>query len=583
MDTLPRPFGPFLLLKSLGSGATGDVFIARPLDPNSGWPTPIVVKRMHRALTAQPEQHARFHHEARIALALSTPHVPRIHTVGEADGTSYIAMDFVPGWTLSRIIRGRTRGDPRVSVASLVDIVRGTLNGLIALHEAKDPGTGRPLEALHRDLAPKNIMLGEDGVTRLIDLGLGKSTVQEWQTMTGVIMGTPGYMAPEQVYADRVDVRADLYTVGVVLWELLAEESYIPRGPIHGMLRQQAQAPFRAPPPRPGVPGAMNDVLARALALAPPDRFDSAREFLAAVETASTGLPAGRGPVAELVTTEMWDELAADQDEVLDLTQAMEAPVALIEQTDRMNVGGGFSEADSYAQTVAREPVSADTLADDHATRPDDPAATTMDPPAVHLSDGPIAIPIPTMQSPAKVLPAAQVGRPAAVTAAPSAPRRPAADAEPTEAVELPADAFVGAMGKAAAKGSESELSSGRNLLLGLAIAAVGTVIGIGGVISFRVLTEEPAPQRVTRPARTPRATPAEDGARGPRAASDRIGRLLQRVRNLEGRYPTKSRNARKVSELRRAFEAAARAGTVGDDRLAAWEATLVTLERRAR
>ncbi len=368
VDALPRPFGPFLLLKTLGSGATGDVFLARPLDTTSEWPSPLVVKRMHRALLAQPEQKARFEHEARIALALSTPHVPRIHAMGEAGGTSYMAMDFVAGWTLSRLMRARRSNELQTHPDSLFDIVKGVLNGLVALHEAVDPATGKPLSALHRDLAPKNIMLGQDGVTRLIDLGLGKSTVQNWQTTMGVVMGTPGYMAPEQVLAEGTDARSDLYTVGIVLWELLAGTSYIPRAPLHKMLRDQAQATYRPPPHKHDVPEAVNIVLQRALAPEKEDRYESARQFLTALEAATGTVPKGPGPVVELVTRKMWDELAADLEEVTDLTESLKAPdPALVAERKRAAAGQADTAEADAAVTLPRTPARRSAAPDEWA------------------------------------------------------------------------------------------------------------------------------------------------------------------------------------------------------------------------
>ena len=554
VDGLPRPFGPFLLLKSLGSGASGDVLIARPLDPDSNLPTPVVVKRMHRSLVSQPEQHARFHHEARIALALSTPHVPKIHIVGEAEGTSFIAMDFVPGWTLSRVTRGRKEVERAISVNALVDVIRGTLNGLMALHEAKDPSTGQPLDALHRDLAPKNIMLGEDGVTRLIDLGLGKSTVQDWQTMTGVIMGTPGYMAPEQVYASKVDLRADLYTVGVVLWELLANESYIPRGPIHRMLRDQAQLPYRPLPAIPGVPVALGEVLARAMALAPHDRFDSARAFLNAVDQATVGLPPGEGPVAELVTRTMWDELAADQDEVLDLTQAIPVPVVAQNGAPRARrrpaLDADTQEATpgAFAPTVASPALALDQT---HV-----PSAPTV--PATR--DLPFSRPM----------------------MAPYVGKTPDDEEEPTEAYEVAAETLEAPvlLPKVHSPSANPRPPAtapvhhhppppariGRTLLIGLAIVSLGTALGIGSVVVFRLLTEEPAPALVRR-VPPPKATTTQT----------RLDTLLKRARALEAR----SANAR-LSELLKTLNTAQKSGgSPTREQLDQWEALVDALERR--
>ncbi len=596
MDALPRPFGPFLLLKSLGSGATGDVLLARPLEHDSNLPTPVVVKRMHRSLVSQPEQHARFHHEARIALALSTPHVPKIHIVGEAEGTSFIAMDFVAGWTLSRVIRGRKEHQQPVAVEALVDVVRGILNGLIALHEAIDPATGNPLDALHRDLAPKNIMLGEDGVTRLIDLGLGKSTVQDWQTMTGVIMGTPGYMAPEQVYASEVDLRADLYTVGVVLWELLSQESYIPRGPIHQMLREQAQAPYRRLPSRPGVPPALDDVLSQAMALAPADRFDSARAFLYALETATTGLRRSRGPVAELVTPTMWDELAADQDELLGLTQAIPVPIvpsSAGDSTTRMpavRTNGARPSDGATAVTAPSPPVTAPSPP---VTAPSPPVTAPSPPITARNEPTPSAF-APTVASPAIVVDE---------HFAPSAPTMPAVDRSaslpPPSVIALQSsDAEDRTEALVAVKRTQSAEEQapmlmpkvapaptvppvpapppapklGQTLAVGLAVVALGTALGIGSVVVYRMLIEEPAPAQLeSNPAPPPAIDPM---------AGDRFDDLQRRAQALVGRV-----NVRGRARLTTLIEQMAKSSPeqASPAQLNEWEAVLESVARTVR
>lgn len=262
----------------------GDVHLAKPYNPRRGIPTPIVIKRLHGELASNEDFVRRFKHEAEIAVSVDSKSVAKVYDVGQVGETLYIAMEFVPGWPTSRFIEAVVQSGRHASISAIVDLLAGGLLGLEALHTARDVRTGKPLGIVHRDISPKNLMTGEDGLMRLIDLGLGKSNVQDWKTRTGVVMGSVGYMPPEQVTAERVDHRADLYAMGAVLFELLALRHYIPRAPIPVMLRNSVAPSFEPPSKfRPDVPAALDAVVKKSLSLEPADRYQSAREFLDAV------------------------------------------------------------------------------------------------------------------------------------------------------------------------------------------------------------------------------------------------------------------------------------------------------------
>ncbi|MEQ8278220.1 MAG: serine/threonine-protein kinase [Deltaproteobacteria bacterium] len=319
MADLPRVFGRYMLLKSLGSGGTGDVHLARPLDRDAKAPSPVVIKRLHAQLAQQENFVRRFAHEADIAVAVNTPHVAKAFDVGRVGETFYIAMEYIAGWTVSRIASDLEKSGRRPTLPAIADIVCGGLAGLAALHDAVHPETGQVLHIVHRDIAPKNLMLGEDGVTRLIDLGLGKSTVQDWKTGTGVVMGSPGYMSPEQVIAGDVDRRADLYAMGIVLWELLTQQFYIKRAALPLMLRAQTR-PNQVPPSklRDDVSPELDAVVMRALHPDPAQRFEDADEFCAALRGA---IPEDKsqGAAATIVSDLLWGELGESKTEVTQL------------------------------------------------------------------------------------------------------------------------------------------------------------------------------------------------------------------------------------------------------------------------
>jgi serine/threonine protein kinase len=283
-SALPQTFGPYVLLKSLGQGAMGDVCLARPSSARRGIPSPVVVKRLHAELATNPDFVKRFQHEAEIAVSVDSPSVAKVYDVGKVGETLYLTMEFLSGWPASRFMEAIINSGRHASIASVIDLVEGGLRGLGALHSARHVKTGQPLGIVHRDVSPKNLMIGEDGEMRVIDLGLGKSTVQDWKTRTGLVMGSIGYMAPEQVVAEPLDRRTDLYAMGVVLYELLTLRYFIARAPIPTMLRASLNPTFIAPSTkRPDVPAGLDEVVARALAPKIADRFDTAEDFLAAL------------------------------------------------------------------------------------------------------------------------------------------------------------------------------------------------------------------------------------------------------------------------------------------------------------
>lgn len=305
---LPERFGPFVLLKKLGAGGMGDAHLARPAEEDPALPPIVVVKRLHSELASSDRAVRRFQHEAAIATSIESPHLARVYSAGQVGETLYIAMEYINGWPLSRVLMSLREEGRQISIPSAVDLVSDALRGIWALHSAKDE-RGSPLAAVHRDVSPKNLMLGEDGRVRVIDLGLGKSRLQDWHTRTGSVMGTPGYMAPEQVLAGAVDHRTDLYALGIVLFEVLTLEPYIAWGPVAAVLKESLRPRFRPPSSlRDDVPVALDRICQRALALEPGERFESASDFLRAL-TEARNTKAAREPARTLVNELLLAEL----------------------------------------------------------------------------------------------------------------------------------------------------------------------------------------------------------------------------------------------------------------------------------
>ena len=292
---LPRAFGAYELLEPLGSGGMGEVFLARPKARGGGLPPLVVIKRIHGEVSAMERGIRRFQHEAAIASLIDSPYVARVYDAGSVGEDLYIAMEYIVGWPLTRIQQALSERGEVMSLPAAMQLIHGVALGLQAIHEAKGEG-GQDLKAVHRDIAPKNLMLGEDGRPRVIDLGIGKSRLQDWKTKTGALLGSPGYMAPEQVAAGSTDQRTDLYALGIVAWELVSGEPLIPLGSVPAMLHAALNPQHRPLSElRAGVPPAFDALVERLLSLRPADRPASSRAVVGALEAM---LPAGEGASA---------------------------------------------------------------------------------------------------------------------------------------------------------------------------------------------------------------------------------------------------------------------------------------------
>ncbi|MBI4819253.1 MAG: protein kinase [Deltaproteobacteria bacterium] len=328
MPELPRRFGPYVLLETLGQGSMGEVYLARPARVGTGFPQRLVIKRLLSDLATE-DFVRRFRHEATIATRIESPRVTRVFDVGKVGDEIYFAMELVSGWSLGRVLKRFKELGRVMPISTAIDCAAGILEGLAALHEVKDE-RGIPMGFVHRDISPKNVMIGFDGAPKLIDLGLGKSKVQDWKTATGACMGTPGYMSPEQAFGREVDSRSDLYSAATILFELLTNEPYIPRGSLASMLVASGSPKFRLPSSiRPGIPRELDRLIEAALSPDPTRRPGSARAFLQAFEPA-TQTHERPATLADLVGAEPPEELTR----AVTRFEASVIPGDLMEPTD---------------------------------------------------------------------------------------------------------------------------------------------------------------------------------------------------------------------------------------------------------
>jgi serine/threonine protein kinase/tetratricopeptide (TPR) repeat protein len=279
-DRLPDRIGHYSILRRLGRGGMGVVYEAR--DERLG--RTIALKTM----TLEPDEAARsrFWREARVAASVNHPNVCQIYEIGEENGGLFIAMELLEGEALS----DRLRQGP-LTVSEAVTVGLGILTALAALH---DRGI------VHRDLKPSNVFLTPHGV-KLLDFGLARPVadrsmaVAEALTRSGVVVGTPHYMAPEQVFGEAVDVRADLFAAGVLLFEMLAGRPAFSGGNVVEILHATVS---EQPPALTGGPAvaAVDRLIRRALAKRPADRPASAKAMAEELKDAA-GIGGDERPV----------------------------------------------------------------------------------------------------------------------------------------------------------------------------------------------------------------------------------------------------------------------------------------------
>lgn len=211
--------GRYTLVKRMAAGGMADLFLAQQWGPR-GYERTVVVKRLHDEVVEQGDAVSLLLEEARIAACLDHDNIVDLLEVGEQDGVPFLAMEFVFGRDLGRVRdRCMELGVP-IPPEHIRTIMREVLKALDYAHH-RAHYDGRPLRVIHRDVSPQNILVGFDGSVKLLDFGLAKATIQLSQTHAGILKGKYAYMAPEQVSLRAVDHRVDIFSSGVVLWELI--------------------------------------------------------------------------------------------------------------------------------------------------------------------------------------------------------------------------------------------------------------------------------------------------------------------------------------------------------------------------
>ncbi len=277
--------GRYEMVSELGQGAMGVVYKAR--DPLIDRVVAIKTINLGLALDEKEEYEGRFYQEARAAGRLNHPNIVTIYDVGKSGNIAYIAMEFLQGSELRDLLREERNNMP---VAQIVDIVAQVAEGLAYAHQHG---------IVHRDIKPSNIMLIRDGRIKITDFGIARMASSAVHTQTGMVLGSPKYMSPEQVLGKEIDRRSDIFSLGVMLYEMLTGSSPFVGENVNAIMYQTLNLVPPAPSTlNPAVPDMLNFIVAKALAKKVEERYQNALDLARDLRACRDTLPRSERPVS---------------------------------------------------------------------------------------------------------------------------------------------------------------------------------------------------------------------------------------------------------------------------------------------
>jgi len=351
-----RAIGRYVLFGEIAAGGMATVHFGR-LNGPVGFSRTVAVKRLHPQFAKDPEFVTMFLDEARLAGRIRHPNVVPTLDVVATEGEIFLVMEYVQGESLSRLARALRARGKSVPPDVTVTIIAGALHGLHAAHEAKDE-QGQPLNIVHRDVSPQNVLVGTDGVPRVLDFGVAKAAGRLQTTREGQIKGKISYMAPEQLHGGEVTRQSDIYAAAVVLWETLAGRRLF-EGDNEAMVLVKALEGKVTPPSElvPGLPRAFDQVVARGISHDPTQRFRTAREMAIALEKCGRmASPSEVGEWVEQIAGEELTKRAARIAEIESVSSVHGSKLAAVIATQMQESGSRPQERPPSSSGVAPSP-----------------------------------------------------------------------------------------------------------------------------------------------------------------------------------------------------------------------------------
>ena len=284
MEALEQ-IGRYKILARLAEGGMAEIFLARQTGIG-GFEKLVVVKRILPHLAREKTFVEMFLDEAVIAAQLNHPNIVQIYDLGQADENYFIAMEYLEGETLGHLARQGVEAGRPLPYHLIGGIIAQVCDGLAYAHSFEDDA-GNPLNLVHRDISPHNIIVLFSGVVKVVDFGIAKAATKSHQTRVGTLKGKLAYMPPEQCMGQNVDARSDIFSLGVVLWELLTRRRLFKREVEPAMIRAILDEPIpKVRDARADVPAALAAIADQALRKDQDKRFQNASAFAKALRSA---------------------------------------------------------------------------------------------------------------------------------------------------------------------------------------------------------------------------------------------------------------------------------------------------------
>jgi serine/threonine protein kinase len=271
-------FGAYHVVRHIGGGGMAQIYLVKTRGL-AGFEKHLALKVINPEYADEQRFVQMLIDEAKLAVGLSHVNIGQVFDLGQIKNVYYIAMEFVDGLDVLELVNGLHALGEKVPVEAVAYIGRQMCAGLHYAHTRKGP-TGQPLNIVHRDISPQNILVSRDGEVKVVDFGIAKAAGMSTRTQAGVIKGKVHYMAPEQALGQKIDHRVDIFSSGIVLWEMLTSQMVYSGDNVRELVEKVRRAAIPTPSTiRPEVPPALDFIVMKALSRRADERFQTAHEF----------------------------------------------------------------------------------------------------------------------------------------------------------------------------------------------------------------------------------------------------------------------------------------------------------------
>ncbi len=333
MANQPARFGKYVLMDLLAQGGMAEIYRAR-LASSDGAGRILVIKRIQNNYGENRDFLQMFQSEIKVTLGFNHPNIVQLYDFGEENGQPYIAMEWVDGRNLRQLILRSAEAKQAFPVELAAFIAQQAAAGLQYAHAFRDKISGEPLNIVHRDISPQNILISLDGSVKVIDFGIAKATTNSESTRAGVIKGKPSYLSPEQISGEVLDGRSDLFALGAVLWESLTGRKLFAADSDLAVLKLIESSSSHVKPPslhNRAVPKELDDIVLRSLARQREKRFANCDDFARALHKFiySTYNDFNPGDLADFTRNLFKNEIVEDRKKIQKMNSEIEVLLQL--------------------------------------------------------------------------------------------------------------------------------------------------------------------------------------------------------------------------------------------------------------